>query len=30
LDNPKGKNPSVAIKKVELIKYGKGLLFNLC
>jgi 5-methylcytosine-specific restriction endonuclease McrA len=28
LDNPKGKNPSVAIKKVELIKYGKGLLFT--
>jgi len=30
LENPKGKNPSVAIKKVELVKYGKGLLFNLC
>ena len=29
LDNPKGKNPSVAMKNVELIKYGKGLLFNL-
>ena len=28
LENPKGKNPSVAIKKVELIKYGKGLLFT--
>jgi 5-methylcytosine-specific restriction endonuclease McrA len=26
LENPKGKNLSVAIKKVELIKYGKGLL----
>jgi len=30
LENPKGKNPSVAIKNVKLIKYGKGLLFNLC
>jgi 5-methylcytosine-specific restriction endonuclease McrA len=30
LENPKGKNPSVAIKKVELVKYGKGLLFKLC
>jgi len=30
LENPKGKNPSVAIKKVKLVKYGKGLLFNLC
>jgi hypothetical protein len=29
LDNPKGKNPSVAIKNVKLIKYGKGLLFIL-
>ena len=29
LENPKGKNPSVAIKNVELIKYGKGLLFSL-
>ncbi len=28
LENPKGKNLSVAIKKVELIKYGKGLLFT--
>ena len=28
LENPKGKNPSVAIKNVELIKYGKGLLFT--
>ena len=28
LENPKGKNPSVVIKKVELIKYGKGLLFT--
>jgi 5-methylcytosine-specific restriction endonuclease McrA len=27
LENPKGKNLSVAIKKVELINYGKGLLF---
>ncbi len=30
LDNPKGKNPSVAINNVELITYGKGLLFSLC
>jgi 5-methylcytosine-specific restriction endonuclease McrA len=30
LENPKGKNPSVAINNVELIKYGKGLLFTLC
>jgi len=30
LENPTGKNPSVAIKKVELVNYGKGLLFNLC
>ncbi|MFX1520231.1 MAG: RNA-guided endonuclease IscB [Promethearchaeota archaeon] len=30
LENPKGKNLSVAIKNVELIKYGKGLLFSLC
>jgi hypothetical protein len=30
LENPTGKNPSVAIKKVELIKHGKGLLFNIC
>ncbi|WP_287584092.1 RNA-guided endonuclease IscB [Candidatus Borrarchaeum sp.] len=30
LDNPKGKNHSVTIKKVELVKYGKGLLFSLC
>jgi len=28
LKNPKGKNLSVAIKNVELIKYGKGLLFT--
>ncbi len=28
LENPKGKNLSVAIKKAELIKYGKGLLFT--
>ena len=30
LKNVNGKDKSVAIKKVELIKYGKGLLFNLC
>ncbi len=30
LENPTGKNPSVAIKNVKLVKYGKGLLFNLC
>jgi len=30
LENAKGKNPSVAISKVELVNYGKGLLFNLC
>jgi 5-methylcytosine-specific restriction endonuclease McrA len=30
LDNHKGKNPSVAINNVELITYGKGLLFSLC
>jgi 5-methylcytosine-specific restriction endonuclease McrA len=30
LKNPKGKNPSVAIKNMELVNYGKGLLFNLC
>jgi 5-methylcytosine-specific restriction endonuclease McrA len=30
LGNSKGKNPSVAINKVKLIKYGKGLLFTLC
>jgi 5-methylcytosine-specific restriction endonuclease McrA len=29
LENPKGKNLSVAIKKIELIKYGKGLLFTI-
>lgn len=29
LDNPKGKNPSVAINRVKLVKYGKGLLFTL-
>jgi hypothetical protein len=29
LDNPIGKNLSVAIKKVELVKYGKGLVFSL-
>jgi 5-methylcytosine-specific restriction endonuclease McrA len=29
LENPKGKNPSVVINNVELIKYGRGLLFNL-
>jgi 5-methylcytosine-specific restriction endonuclease McrA len=29
LENPTGKNPSVASNKVELIKYGKGLLFSL-
>jgi hypothetical protein len=28
LDNPTGKNPSVDINKVELVKYGKGLLFS--
>jgi 5-methylcytosine-specific restriction endonuclease McrA len=30
LENPKGKNPSVAMKNVELVNYGKGLLFHLC
>ena len=30
LENPTGKNPSVALTKVELVKYRKGLLFNLC
>jgi len=30
LENPKGKNPTAAIKNVELVKYGKGLLFSLC
>jgi len=30
LENPKGKNPSAAITKVKLVKYGKGLLFSLC
>ena len=30
LKNVKGKDKSVAINNVELIKYGKGLLFNLC
>jgi hypothetical protein len=30
LENPKGKNPSVGIKNLKLIKYGKGLLFALC
>ncbi len=30
LENPKGKNPSIAIKNVKLVKYGKGLLFTLC
>jgi len=30
LENSKGKNPSVAMKNVELVNYGKGLLFNLC
>jgi 5-methylcytosine-specific restriction endonuclease McrA len=29
LDNPTGKNPSVALNNVELINYGKGLLFTL-
>ena len=29
LENTKGKNPSVAIKNVKLVKYGKGLLFTL-
>jgi hypothetical protein len=29
LDSSSGKKPSVAIKNVELIKYGKGLFFNL-
>jgi hypothetical protein len=29
LENPKGKNQSVAIKNVELINYGKGLSFKL-
>ncbi|WP_287586706.1 RNA-guided endonuclease IscB, partial [Candidatus Borrarchaeum sp.] len=30
LKNVNGKDKSVSIKKVELVKYGKGLLFNLC
>jgi 5-methylcytosine-specific restriction endonuclease McrA len=30
LENPNGRNPSVAMKNVELINYGKGLLFSLC
>ncbi len=30
LENPKGKNPSVAMKNVKLVNYGKGLLFHLC
>ncbi|MFX1519479.1 MAG: RNA-guided endonuclease IscB [Promethearchaeota archaeon] len=30
LKNVNGKDKSVAINNVELIKYGKGLLFNLC
>jgi len=30
LENPTGKNLSVAIKNVKLINYGKGLPFNLC
>jgi 5-methylcytosine-specific restriction endonuclease McrA len=30
LENPKGKNPSVAISKIELVKYGKGFLFAFC
>jgi hypothetical protein len=29
LENPTGKNPSVNSKKVELVKYGKGLVFSL-
>ena len=29
LEKPTGKNPSVAINNVELVKYGKGLLFTL-
>ena len=30
LKNIKGKDKSVAINNVELVKYGQGLLFNLC
>ncbi|WP_287586465.1 RNA-guided endonuclease IscB [Candidatus Borrarchaeum sp.] len=30
LKNVKGQDKSVVITKVELVKYGKGLLFNLC